>query len=59
MKSTHIPVLAGELIDVSEPAEQSPHDSQLDAWDRTMRAHWHIRRFTREDLAEAQRLLSA
>jgi hypothetical protein len=24
---------AGELIDVSEPAEQSPHDSQLDAWD--------------------------
>jgi hypothetical protein len=23
----------GELIDVSEPAEQSPHDSQLDAWD--------------------------
>ena len=31
--------------------------SQLDAWDRTMRAHWHIRRFTREDLAEARRLL--
>src|SRR5262249_6880039 len=29
----------------------------LDAWDRTMRAHWHIRRFTREDLAEARRLL--
>ncbi|MGH9028812.1 MAG: hypothetical protein ACRDV4_04275, partial [Acidimicrobiales bacterium] len=23
---------AGELIDVSEPAEQSPHDSQIDAW---------------------------
>lgn len=23
---------AGELLDVSEPAEQSPHDSQLDAW---------------------------
>jgi adenylate cyclase len=31
--------------------------SQLDAWDRTMRAHWHIRRFSREDLAEARRLL--
>jgi adenylate cyclase len=31
--------------------------SQLDAWDRTMRAHWHIRRFTRVDLAEARRLL--
>lgn len=23
---------AGELLDVAEPAEQSPHDSQLDAW---------------------------
>jgi hypothetical protein len=23
---------AGELLDVSEPAEQSPHDSQIDAW---------------------------
>jgi hypothetical protein len=23
---------AGELFDVSEPADQSPHDSQLDAW---------------------------
>ena len=31
--------------------------SQLDAWDR-MRAHWHLRRFTQEDLAEARRLLS-
>jgi adenylate cyclase len=31
--------------------------SQLDAWDRMMRAHWHIRRFTREDMAEARRLL--
>ena len=31
--------------------------TQLDAWDRTMRAHWHIRRFTRDDLAEARRLL--
>jgi adenylate cyclase len=30
---------------------------QLDAWDLTMRAHWHIRRFTREDMAEARRLL--
>ena len=30
---------------------------QLDAWDRTVRAHWHIRRFTQSDLAEALRLL--
>ena len=26
---------AGELLDVSEPADQTPHDSQLDAWDAT------------------------
>jgi adenylate cyclase len=32
--------------------------SQLDAWDRVMRAHWHIRRFTQEDLTEARRLLA-
>jgi adenylate cyclase len=32
--------------------------SQLDAWDRTVRAHWHIRRFTEHDLAEACRLLT-
>jgi adenylate cyclase len=31
--------------------------SQLDAWDRIMRAHWHIRRFTQSDIAEARRLL--
>jgi adenylate cyclase len=31
--------------------------SQLDAWDRIMRAHWHIRRFTEYDIAEARRLL--
>ena len=32
--------------------------SQLDAWDRTVRAHWHIRHFTEHDLAEARRLLT-
>jgi hypothetical protein len=26
---------AGELLDVDEPAEQSPHDSQLGGWDAT------------------------
>ena len=31
---------------------------QMNAWDRTMRAHWHIRRFTQQDLAEARRLLT-
>ena len=37
---------------------QRKDPAQLDAWDRTMRAHWHIHRFTREDLAEARRLLA-
>jgi adenylate cyclase len=36
---------------------QRKHPSQLDAWDRIMRAHWHIRRFTQDDLAESRRLL--
>jgi len=32
--------------------------ASLDAWDRVMRAHWHLARFTMEDNAEARRLLS-
>ena len=36
---------------------QRKDPSQLDAWDHIMRAHWRIRRFTRDDLAEARRLL--
>ena len=31
--------------------------AELDTWDRIMRAHWHIRRFTREDFGEARRLI--
>jgi len=31
--------------------------AELDTWDRIMQAHWHIRRFTRDDLAQAVRLL--
>jgi TolB-like protein len=31
--------------------------AELGQWDRLMRAHWHIRRFTREDSNEAIRLL--
>lgn len=30
----------------------------LDAWDRIMRAHWHLSRFTMEDNGEARRLLT-
>ncbi len=32
--------------------------STLDAWDRIMRAHWHLARFTMEDNAEGRRLLT-
>jgi adenylate cyclase len=44
---------------ISAEIRQAQHKtaSQLDAWDRIMRAHWHIRRFTQNDLAEARRLL--
>jgi adenylate cyclase len=37
---------------------QRKRPDQLDAWDRTVKAHWHIRRFTLEDVAEARRLLT-
>jgi adenylate cyclase len=32
--------------------------ASLDAWDRVMRAHWHLARFTMEDNVEARRLLT-
>ena len=31
--------------------------ARCDTWDRIMRAHWHIRRFTRDDFSEARRLI--
>ena len=31
--------------------------AELDTWDQIMRAHWHIRRFTRSDFSEARRLI--
>ena len=36
---------------------QGKETAELDQWERLMRAHWHIRRFTREDFSEAIRLL--
>ena len=32
--------------------------ASLDAWDRIMRAHWHLARFNMQDNAEARRLLA-
>ncbi|TMJ56937.1 MAG: adenylate/guanylate cyclase domain-containing protein [Alphaproteobacteria bacterium] len=49
--------IAPGIISAEIQQAQRKDPSQLDVWDRIMRAHWHIRRFTREDLAEARRLL--
>jgi TolB-like protein/class 3 adenylate cyclase/Flp pilus assembly protein TadD len=49
--------IAPGIIAAEIQQAQRKNPGQLDAWDRTVRAHWHIRRFTREDLAEARRLL--
>ena len=43
--------IAPGIISAEIQEAQRKDASQLDAWDRIMRAHWHIRRFTREDLA--------
>src|SRR5262249_15220255 len=51
--------IAPGIIAAEVRQAQRKDPNQLDAWDRTVRAHWHIRRFTREDLADARRLLSA
>jgi adenylate cyclase len=50
--------IAPGIISAEMQHSQRKDPSQLDAWDRVMRAHWHIRRFTRSDLAEARRLLT-
>jgi adenylate cyclase len=49
--------LAPGIIAAEMQQARRKDPGQLDSWDRTMRAHWHIRRFTREDLAEARVLL--
>jgi adenylate cyclase len=49
--------IAPGIISAEVQQAQRKDPSQLDAWDRTVRAHWHIRRFTERDLAEARRLL--
>jgi adenylate cyclase len=49
--------IAPGIISAEIQQAQRKDPSQLDAWDRTVRAHWHIRHFTERDLAEARRLL--
>jgi adenylate cyclase len=50
--------IAPGIISAEIQHAQRKDPSQLDAWDRIMRAHWHIRRFTEADIAEARRLLA-
>jgi adenylate cyclase len=45
-------ILAAEI-----QRSQGKDAAELGQWERLMRAHWHIRRFTREDSGEAIRLL--
>ena len=54
---TIIGELAPGIIAAEMQQARRKDPAQLDAWDKTMRAHWHIRRFTREDSADARRLL--
>lgn len=49
--------IAPGIISAETRHAQNKDPSQLDAWDRTVRAHWHIRRFTQSNLAEARQLL--
>jgi adenylate cyclase len=50
--------IAPGIISAEIRHAQQKDPARLDAWDRIMRAHWHIRRFTRSDLADARRLLT-
>jgi adenylate cyclase len=50
--------IAPGIMSAEVQQAQRKDPSQLDAWDRTVRAHWHVRRFTECDLAEARRLLA-
>jgi hypothetical protein len=42
--------IAPGIISAEIRHAQQKARNQLDAWDRIMRAHWHIRRFTEGDL---------
>jgi adenylate cyclase len=50
--------IAPGIISAEMQHAQRKGPSQLDAWDHIMRAHWHIRRFTEDDMAQARRLLA-
>jgi adenylate cyclase len=49
--------IAPGIVTAEISRAQHKDAARLDAWDCTMRANWHIRRFTREDSIEAIRPL--
>jgi adenylate cyclase len=49
--------IAPGIVAAEIERSQGKKTSELGQWERLMRAHWHIRRFTREDSSEAIGLL--
>ena len=49
--------IAPGIVAAEVQRAQAKDASELGAWDRLMRAHWHIQRFNRDDFQEAIRLL--
>ena len=58
-ENTHsiIAAIAPGIMAAEIQRSQGKEADELGQWERLMRAHWHIRRFTREDSREAIRLL--
>jgi adenylate cyclase len=52
-----IGAIAPGIVAAEIRRSQGKETTELGQWERLMRAHWHIRRFTREDSSEAIRLL--
>jgi len=57
LRKTIADELAPGIISAERYQARHKDGSQFDAWELTMRAHWHIRRFTKDDMAGARRLL--
>ena len=52
-----IGAIAPGIVAAEVQRTQGREAAELGQWERVMRAHWHIRRFTREDFLEAMRLI--
>jgi tetratricopeptide (TPR) repeat protein len=52
-----IGAIAPGMVSAEVQRSLDKRTANLGSWDRVMRAHWHIRRFTQDDLSEAIDLL--